>query len=434
VLINRNPSNIYLFNYKYLYRKLQYLYRQKSIYYDYYKKEVIEYKNKIFGDSLEFYQLLQAFTLFLKKSSQIDTENYTDDELFIQFSYFMDILLLEYVLNEVRINDFNKKRIIDNSFEKVFNIIKNRNEFDNMVLLFYKDIYIMLLKLVSCDQLDLKDKNEKAFYIYDDYLNNSFERTLDIFKRKEFKLENFMDELYKEFSINLDNIIENCELKLERLQNNFSNYFTKTVIDTDVDKDRNLNLELKINAFKNGEHFFSFFEYLHIDIVNIKESKKEVFPLLIISLRNALIRSCSIEIIKTGNEFKKVKRFLEKFIKNPENLMLDRIEAYVFLILLTNRDLRFKNLDIVFLSQYLSLSCSHTIRFVKTNVFLESGVENINEISVNYDAIKKYYYLLNKTYFDDNINEIFTDLYNNETDSKDFNLELREDLKELLKY
>lgn len=447
-------SYINICRYKFLKRKVQYFYTQKSIYYDFFKKEVLDYGNK--HDLLKktkHHFLTEIFIRKLIEKKDIFTlYNYSEKELYIQSKYLENILTLEFVLNEIVNNKFDKQAIIDNSFPKIFEVLIQKEHFNGLTTNCYYEIYRYLLQLVSCDHLELKEKNEESFYKYDEYLNNSFERTRDIFINKRLKFERFMHILCDKLSISFDDIIENCEDKLLNIENAFINYFTNTKIDGELEKNidldlftkknklketkkyTNVNLQLKISTFKNHSHFFSFFEELDADTVELDGEEKIVFPLFIISLRNALLRSCLIESIKDKNDLKKAKRILEKFIKDTKESLRDRTEAYIFLTILSNRDLRFKNLDLVFLCHYLSLSCAQTERFIKTRIYLEKEdiLSNIQDVPMDVKAVRKFYYLLDKTYFENPNIKDFLSLYAEKIDPEEFKFNLHEDLKQLL--
>lgn len=430
-------SYINICRYKFLRRKLQYFYAEGSIFYDYFRENVIDHGNKTGLIYLTKHFML--IEIFIRRSF-ID-ENFPklikSDENIKELLYFQNILILEFILNELENNNFEKEAIKNNSFSEIFYVFEYSKSIHKFTRDCYYEIYRYLLQLVSCYHLELKEKNEEFFYKYDEYLNNSFERTNDIFIRKEFKLEKFMDILYEKLSISFDEIIEECKDKLANIENAFINYFTHTKLDENIDKDTNINLQMKINTFKKHTHFFSFFEELDIDTIKLNKEEKIVFPLFVISLRNALIRSCLIESIKNKNDLKKAKRVLEKFIKNKKESLKDRIEAYIFLTILSNGDIRFKNLDIVFLCHYLSLSCSQTERFIKTKIYLKKSSTsikelNIKDIRIDEKAVRKFYYLLDKTYFENPNIEDFLALYAKKIDPKQFKFNLREDLKKLL--
>ena len=424
-------SYINIYRYKFLKRKLRYFYAKENVFFDYYKNNVINdciMDNS--SDNIKHYQLIELFfklMIFDKNPSKPKLSEHN----IIEIEYFRNIIILEFVLNEIKYNKFNKQAIIDISLPKVLYVLKNKNLYYEMTTSIYYDIYKYLLQFVSSEHLYLKEKNEKHFYIYDKYLNNSFERTKDIFIRKDFKLESFVDILYENFNIKFDDIIQKCNDKLEKFEYAFINYFTTVKTASNIDK--NTYLQLKINLLKKNRHFFSFFEDFDIDTVIINQEKKEVFPLFVISLRNALLRSSLIEAIRDKNHLKIVKRLLEKFIKNKNESLNNRVEAYIYLIIILNRDIRFKNLDTVFLCHFLCLSCKQTERFIKTKIYLENidSYSKISDVSMDVKAVRKFYYLLDKTYFEDNDIDFFLEKHIKE-DSKNFNFVLRDDLKELL--
>ncbi|MEV9615954.1 hypothetical protein [Aliarcobacter butzleri] len=426
-------SYINIYRYKFLKRKLRYFYAKENVFFDYYKNNVINdciMDNS--SDNIKHYQLIELFfklMIFDKNPSKPKLSEHN----IIQIEYFRNILILEFVLNEIKYNKFNKLAILIYSFPKVLEVLNNKKLYFEFTTSIYYEIYNYLLQFMSSETLYLREKYKQPFYIYDEYLNNSFEKTKDIFKRKDFNLESFINILYSYngSSINFDYIIENCNYKLEKFEYAFSSYFTNVKLDTDIDKE--INLKLKINSLKKHRHFFSFFEDFDIDTVIINQEKKEVFPLFVISLRNALLRSSLIEAIRDKNHLKIVKRLLEKFIKNKNESLNNRVEAYIYLIIILNRDIRFKNLDTVFLCHFLCLSCKQTERFIKTKIYLENidSYSKISDVSMDVKAVRKFYYLLDKTYFEDNDIDFFLEKHIKE-DSKNFNFVLRDDLKELL--
>lgn len=450
---NKESSYINICRYKFLRRKIQYFYAQKSIFYNYFKEEVLDYGNE-YGllRTTQHYKLIEIFIKLYSSDKNFPKPKKSDENI-KELLYIQNIIILKFVLNEIVNNKFNKQAIISNSFAEIFYVLNNVKLFYKFTTDCYYKIYIYLLQLVSCDHLELKEKDEESFYKYDEYLNNSFERTKDIFIHKRLKFERFMDILCDKLSINFDDIIENCEDKLLNIENAFINYFTNTKIDGELEKNidldlfteknklkemkkyTNVNLQLKISTFKNHSHFFSFFEELDLNTVELDGEEKIVFPLFIISLRNALIRSCSIESIKDKNDLKKAKRILEKFIKDEKESLKDRTEAYIFLTILSNRDLRFKNLDLVFLCHYLSLSCSQTERFIKTKIYLEreDTFLKIQDVPMDVKAVRKFYYLLDKTYFENSNIKDFLSLYAEKINPEQFEFNLHEDLKKLLK-
>lgn len=445
-------SYINICRYKFLRRKVQFFYAQKSYFYDYFKREVLDYYIELPNlEMVEYYQLIEIYIKLQKMDKRHPKREHSKENI-AEILHLQNILILEFVLNEIVNNKFNKQAIISNSFPKIFYVLNNAKLFYKFTTDCYYEIYKYLLQLVSCDHLELKEKNEESFYKYDEYLNNSFERTKNIFINKRLEFERFMHILCDKLSISFDDIIENCEDKLLNIENAFINYFTNVKLDSELEKNidldlfteknklkeikkyTNVNLQLKISTFKNHSHFFSFFEELDLDTVELEGEEKIVFPLFIISLRNALLRSCLIESIKDKNDLKKAKRILEKFIKDTKESLRDRTEAYVFLTILSNRDLRFKNLDLVFLCHYLSLSCTQTERFIKTRIYLEREdiLSNIQDVPMDVKAVRKFYYLLDKTYFENPNVEDFLSLYTERIDSEQFKFNLHEDLKKLL--
>lgn len=445
-------SYINICRYKFLRRKVQYFYAQKSIFYDYFKLEVLDYHKKCNSlEMVKYHQLIEMY-IKLQKMDKIYPKYTNSKENITELLYFQNILVLEFVLNEIVNNKFDKETIINNSFREIFYVLRNLKLFHKFTTDCYYEIYRYLLQLVSCDHLELKEKNEKSFYKYDEYLNNSFERTKDIFINKRLKFERFMYVLSDKLSISFDDIIKDCEDKLLNIENAFINYFTNTKIDAELEKNidldlfteknklkemkkyTNVNLQLKINTFEKHSHFFSFFEELDLDTVELDGEKKIVFPLFVISLRNALLKSCLIESIKETKDLKKAKRILEKFIRDEKESLKDRTEAYIFLTILSNRDLRFRNLDLVFLCHYLSLSYGQTERFIKTRIYLErkDTFFNIQDVPMDVQAVKKFYYLLDKTYFENSNIKDFLSLYAERIDSEQFKFNLHEDLKKFL--
>ena len=100
------------------------------------------------SDNIKHYQLIELFfklMIFDKNPSKPKLSEHN----IIQIEYFRNIIILEFVLNEIKYNKFNKQAIIDISLHKVLYVLKNKNLYYEMTTSIYYDIYKYQLQFVS---------------------------------------------------------------------------------------------------------------------------------------------------------------------------------------------------------------------------------------------------------------------------------------------
>lgn len=334
---------------------------------------------------------------------------HSEEEKKKELENFTTIIALKIVL--IEINFFNKLKIeILNAVNK--NKIWLRNSKDLLTPETFNILnftFYFLEELCNNDHFSMKEINLKAFHKYDEILDNTF--TLAIKGIENYNYDDYIKNLYSKLGLNTSNITENALYNIEKMKDVFFSFFTDVLTSEETDNYKNINL--RINAFKNREHFFSFFENFQINEIEYEKDTLNVFSNFFPILMDSFINFAIICTIDSKN-LQKAIRHLKKTINTSKNEK-EKNNIYKLLLALKNRDLSFKYLPIIFISHHLSLSHNYAYNFASKIDYLTKkdngtlyvkSTKNKNEEaqeyiegSVNKKSFLKFYCIIKKIYF-----------------------------------
>lgn len=326
---------------------------------------------------------------------------------------FMKIITLRIVLIEISFFNKSKSNILNAIKENKIWLQKSKDLLSPETIEILRFTFYILEEVCCNDHFSIKEISLEAFHKYDEILDNTF--TLAIKKIENYNYDDYIKNLYSKLGLDTSNITENALYNIEEMKDIFFSFFTDVLTSEDTDNYKNINL--RINAFENREHFFSFFENFQINEIEYEKDKLNVFSNFFPILIDSFIKFAIIYSIDSKN-LQKAIRHLKKTINTSKNEE-EKNNIYKLLLALKNRDLSFKYLPIIFISHYLSLSHNYAYNFASKMDYLtklnngtfyvkstKDTSSDKNEVeheyvegSVNKKSFLKFYCIIKKIYF-----------------------------------